>query len=190
MRFKTIAVALFACVFLGAFTANSVQAAQWTLGTKENQAPSEPGTKLPSEKIKCEKHPTVPFVLHSKITNVPITFNAAAVDCEGATIDSTAGGVAPSAGELTFTTVTVEPSTCSVPGGELTTKELTGEVIMDPAGGEGVLEKFFPEVGTTILEITLEGPTCPFAEITVPVKGTACGETVHTLTVGLFSAIP
>jgi hypothetical protein len=69
MRFRKIALALFACLALGAFAANAAQAAEgdgWTIGTTENQTTS--GTLIPSgthERVSCKKHGTTSFVISS-----------------------------------------------------------------------------------------------------------------------------
>jgi hypothetical protein len=187
MRFRKIALALFACLALGAIAANVAQAGQWTLGTTENQTTA--GTKITSESVSCKKHGTSELALTSKFLGAAVKLTATGIDCVNATIDSTAGGVAHSAGTLKFTGVSVvEPKGCSVGGvnHELSTEALTDEVIMDPtAGSTTVFDKFFPETsGGAFVTITFEGAECVIAGTPVPVKGTACGEAVHTNTAG------
>jgi hypothetical protein len=213
MRFKKIALVLFACLALGAVAANVAQATEWTLGTKEDQKASEPGTRIAKEGVTCKKHgTTTPLLLTSSLLGETVELSAEQIDCleskgstkpaiintvedfkEGKLIETTAH----SEGVLTFTGVKVlKPSTkCEVSGGELTTNQLTDEVIMDPtAGSAGVFDRFFtdPVEGKEVPFITIEflGKECPLAGDSAPVKGSACGEAVHTLTAGTYSAIP
>ena len=182
MRFRKIALALFACMALGALAANVAQAGQWTLGTTENQTGA--GTKITSEGISCSKHGTSGLELTSKFLGAPVKLTATGIDCVGATIDTTTAGVDHSAGSLRFTGVkVVEPANCEVGGvnHELTTAALTDEVIMDAtAGSTVVFDKFFPETPTTFVTVTFEGALCSIKGESAPVKGTACGEAVHT----------
>jgi hypothetical protein len=74
---------------------------------------------------------------------------------------------------------------------ELTTNFLTDEVIMHPtAGNTGVADRFFPENMTTnsFIEIPLEGAECPLAGNVANVKGSVCGESVHTNASSAFVA--
>ena len=181
MRFRKIALALFACLALGAFAANAAQAAQWTVGTTENQTTA--GTTVTKEGVNCSRHGTTELILHSTVTGIPITLKATQIDCVEFFIETGAGDSgAFSSGKLRFTGVTVEPSTCSVPGGTLTSNALKGHIDMDTKVKEStaVIGTLFPASGTVIVEVPLEGASCPFAGITAPVKGTVCGETVHT----------
>jgi hypothetical protein len=179
MRFKKIALALFACMALGAFVANAAQAAGWEIGTTENQ--NGGGAVIASgthQGVSCTKHSGSTLVLSSTLLGTPITLTAGGIECVGATIDNTTES-GHSEGKLKFTSVTVSPSTCSVPGGSITTNALTDHVIMDPtAGSTVVFDKFFTESGPFV-EITLEGATCPLAGTTAPVNGSACGEAVN-----------
>jgi hypothetical protein len=183
MRLRKIVLSLFACLALGAFAANAAQAGQWTAGTTENQTSG--GTKITSETITCEKHGKTKIILHLTILGQPVTITATAGHCVNATIDTTVLGVVHISTKLQFTLPTVEPATCSVAGGTLTTNALTGEVIMDATSGSTVVfGKLFPETGTTLATIKLEGSECPFAGVEAPLSGTACGELVHTNAAG------
>jgi len=188
MRFRKIALALFACMALGAFAANAAQAGQWTLGTTENQTTA--GTKITSESVKCSKHGTSELVFTSKFLGANVKMTATQIDCVNATIDTTAGGVAHSSGSLRFTGVTVvEPGHCTVGNvggtqGEVTTEALTSEVIMDPSGGSAVLAKGFPEVAPNIVTIEFKGAECAISGAPVAVKGNICAESVHTNAAG------
>jgi hypothetical protein len=76
----------------------------------------------------------------------------------------------------------VKPSNCSVPGGELTTSPFTGEVIMDPTAGSTVMfTRLFPEKAETGFNtVEFSGALCPLAEDSATLKGSVCGEAVHT----------
>jgi hypothetical protein len=179
MRFKKIALALFACMALGPLAANVAQAGQWTVGTTENQTTA--GTKITSENVSCEKHGTTPLVFTSTLLGAPVEVTATGVDCLNSTIDTTAGGVDHSEGELKFTGVTVvKPKKCSVPAGTLLTAELTDEVIMDPSGGVVTFDKFFTDpvggVAQPFVTIAFEGAECALDGNSAQVLGTACGE--------------
>jgi hypothetical protein len=182
MGFKKIALALFACLALGAFAANAAQAAEWTVAKTGGGSERLVGP----EKVECHKHSSAETLkFTSKFLGSPVEITAKQIDCVEATIDTT-GGVAHSKGKLTFTEVSVDkPLLCHLPS-DLTTEALTDEVIMDPtAGSNTVADKFFPEVaGGAFITITFEGAECPVAGTPVPVKGTACGESVHTNTAG------
>jgi hypothetical protein len=183
MGFKKIALALFACLALGAFAANAAQAAEWTVAKAGGGSERLAGP----EKVECHKHSSSETLkITTKFLGSPVEITAKQIDCVEATIDTTAGGVAHSKGKLTFTEVSVDkPALCHLPS-DLTTEVLTDEVIMDPtAGSNTVADKFFPEVaGGGILTLTFEGAECPVAGTPVPVKGTLCGESVHTNTAG------
>jgi hypothetical protein len=197
MRFRKIAVALLACMAVAAVSANAAQA-QWTIGGIVADQETA-GTALgvgSHETVEINKHEGSELVLHSTVLGAPITLTAANVHCAvGAecTIDGENFGTNHSTGKLEFTGVTVDPSTCSVPGGKLTTTALKDEVIDDTKveGSKVVFDKFSPASGTTFVEVTLEGAECPFNEVTAPVTGTATGEAVKTNAAGTgFESIP
>ena len=185
MRFKKIAVAMFACLALGAFSANVAQAegVGWTIEGVQL-------AKNVHERIHCKKHENEKLIFHSTLLGAALTLEAEQVDClekagvaNEATIDNT---TTPnhSEGVLTFTNVTViEPKNCTVNGGEITTAPLTDTVIMDPtAGSKTVYDKFFPEAaGGAFVTIKMAGELCSIKGAEAPVKGTACGEAVHTV---------
>jgi hypothetical protein len=199
MRFKKIVLALFACLALGAFAANAAQAAEgdgWTVGTAENQTSG--GTLIPNgthERVSCRKHGKSPLVLSSSLFGSAVELTAEGVDClEKAgstkleTIDNTTGK-GHSEGVLTFTAVkVVKPANCEVggPTHDLTSMALTDEVIMDPTVGSTVVfDRFVPELAANaFIGITFEGPLCALSGSTIPVKGTVCGEAVHTNAAG------
>jgi hypothetical protein len=180
MRFKKIALALFACMALGALAANVAQAGQWTVGTTENQTTA--GTKITKENVSCEKHSGSSLTFTSTLLGAPIELTAEGVDCVESTIDTTTAGVDHSEGKLTFTGVkVVKPAGCKVPGEELTTGALTDEVIMDPTAGSTVtFDKFFTDpvggVAQPFITISFEGAECALAGNSAPVNGSACGE--------------
>ncbi|HKZ12685.1 MAG TPA: hypothetical protein VJL81_02455 [Solirubrobacterales bacterium] len=193
MRFKKSALALFACLALGAITANAAQAegTGWTIGTTENQTTA--GTLIPNgthERISCKKHGTSSLVFTgSLLPLVPVRFTVQAIDClerqgstNAATIDNT---TSPNHSEVVLTmtsTELTEPANCSV-GSEKTSNLLTDTVIMDPtAGSTTVFDKFFTHNAEAGSFFTLEfsGALCPIAENSASVKGTLCGEMVHT----------
>jgi hypothetical protein len=189
MRFRKIVLALFACMALAAVVANAAQAAGWEIGTTENQTGG--GTVLTgSETVNCAKHPETSLVFTSSLRSIPVKLVATQVDCVESKINNSPAG--HSEGKLRFTGVTVaEPANCTVVGGELTTAALVDNIIMDPTSGSTtVFDKFAPASGTTFVSVTFAGTKCTIAEETAAVKGTACGEAVHTLTPGTFSAIP
>src|SRR4029077_1575912 len=200
MRLRKIALALFACLALGAVAANAAMAegTGWTIGTIENQTTA--GTLIPNgthERVRCRKNPSTAHVLtlSANIGGANVALKAEGIDCiekagstRAATIDDT---TTPnhSEGILTFTEVTVEePSSCTVTGTaqsmgvDLTTNPLTDTVIMDPTNKTTgpIYDKFTPEAANDIwIEIELTGALCPVAEIRVPIKGSACGEAVN-----------
>ena len=184
MRFRKIALALFGCVALGAFAANAAQASGegWIIE----------GSAIPSgthERIKCSKHGTSSLVFTTTLLGSPVELTTEGIDClekagstSGATIDNTTSK-GHGEGVLTFTGVkVVKPTNCEVPGGELTTKQLTAEVIMDPTAGSTVMfTRLFPETAATgVITVEFAGVKCPLAEDSATVKGAACGEAVHT----------
>jgi hypothetical protein len=194
MRFRKIALALCACLALAAFAANAAQAAEgegWTIGTTENQTSA--GTLIPKgthERISCQKHSGSLLVFTSTLLGSAVEMTVEGVDClekagstNAATLDNTTSK-GHSEGLLTFTGVkVVKPSNCSVAGGELTTNALTDEVIMDPSNKTTgpVFDKFFPEVAANgFFTIEFVGTLCPLAEDTGTLKGSLCGESVHT----------
>jgi hypothetical protein len=190
MRFRKIALALFACMALGALAANAAQAAQWTLGTTENQTSA--GTKITGpQSVSCEKHGTSPnLTLTGTVGGAPLAMSATGIDCVEASIDSTAAGVAHSKGKLTFTDVTVsEPKNCFVANNELTTQELTDEVITDPTSSTVVFDRFFSDTGVFV-EIEFTGAECALNKLIVPVKGSSCGESVHTTGTSTYAPNP
>jgi hypothetical protein len=181
MRFRKIALALFAWLALGPFAANFAQAAEgegWTIE----------GTKIASgthQSVSCEKHGTSTLIFTSTLLGESVELSAAGgIECVTASIDNT---MSPghSEGILRFLNIKVlKPSTkCNVPGGTLqTTFPLTDNVVMDPTfGSTAVFDKFVPWVGVpAILTVRFEGAECPLAEAEAPVKGSLCGESVHT----------
>jgi hypothetical protein len=189
MRFRKIALALFACLALGAFVANAAQAAEgegWTIA----------GTAIPSgthQSVSCEKHGTSTLVFTSTLLGLPVKLSAGQVDCVEATIDNTTSK-GHSEGKLRFTEVSViEPSTkCSVKNtggtvGTVTTEALTDHVKMDTnvAGSTAVLDEFFPEVsGGAFATIEFSGSECPLNEAAAAVKGSLCGASAHTILAG------
>jgi hypothetical protein len=78
---------------------------QWTRGPEG----SGPGTTITSETVKV-----------SGGLKVNVKFTAETVEC-GSGVECTIGGADESAGQLTFTNVKVDPSTCSAsnPGGTI-----------------------------------------------------------------------
>jgi hypothetical protein len=177
MRLRKIALALFACLALTAVAANAAQA-NWTY-TESGVAK----TFTAAEKVKCAKHGTEPLQLVGTAGTLTVTMVAEQVDCEEAFINTETGmNLDHSEGFLNFTNVKVTSNEkCKVNGGNLTTKKLTDQVFMDEvAGSTRVFDRFFPETGTTFVEVTFEGAECPINELTVPVTGSACGESVHT----------
>jgi hypothetical protein len=195
MRFRKIAPALLACLALGAFAANAAEAAEgdgWTIGTTENQTSG--GTLISSgtyEEVACIRHVGSSLVFASKLLGSSVKLTSEEVDCleipEGlfeSRIDNT---VSKGHTEVTFTFTgvkVVEPSNCSVGGAahELTTRELTGQIIMDPSNKTTgpIYDKFSPEKAETgFITIEFAGALCPLAEDTGTLKGTTCGESVN-----------
>jgi hypothetical protein len=197
MRFRKIALALLACLALGAFAANAAQAAEgdgWTIGTTENQTTG--GTLIPSgthERVGCKKHGTSSLVFTTIVLGTTLELTAEGVDClekagstNASTIDNTTSK-GHSEGVFTFTGVkVVKPANCTVSGGELTTNKLTDKQIMDPtAGSTTVFDRFFPEVAANgLMAVEFTGATCALAEVSGTVKGSVCGESVHTNAAG------
>jgi len=194
MRFRKIAVALLACVALGALAANVARAGQWTIGTEENQ--SKAGTKLTGpEPVAVSKHPGSELAFHASIIGIPVTLTAENIRCwSGAacTIETSKAGTDQGEGNLEFTEVKVSIPKCSVPGNKLVTAKLTQKGLMDSAaGGTAVLDTFFAESPSeTIIEIVFEGAECPIAGVIAPLKGTLCGEVTHTITPGTYTKSP
>jgi len=157
-------LALTACLVVAAFVANAAQAA-WTVN----------GSELGSTAHKTVTVSGGPWTLSGKVGKVEIELKAKKVGCataEGCTIDGSSFGTNHSTGALTYSEVTVsKPAGCT--SGNITTKPLFDEVIMGTNGA--AFDKFFPQTGTTFVEITLGG-TCAIAGIPIPVAGTATGE--------------
>ena len=172
MRFRKIALALFACMALGVFAANAARAG-WTI---------EGVSTFPSsESITCSKHGTGNLTFSSTVTGIPFTLQATGGSCVAASINNGTGMDADhSQGKLKFTGVTVvTPTTCTV-AGELETNSLTGRVVMDEtAGSTRVFGTVFTDSGA-IIKFNVGGAECPFAGAEPEVLGTACGELVHT----------
>jgi hypothetical protein len=185
MRFKKIALALFACLALGAFAASTAQAAEgegWTIN----------GVAIPSgthQRVKCAKHGSGKLTFTGSFLGSAVEITANQVDCleqagstNAATIDNTTSK-GHSEGVLTFTEVEVlKPENCEVVGKQLTTKALTDEVIMDPGGGGAVFDRFVPEIPVNGIFAIQFGGKCAISENTAVMKGAACGEAVHTNT--------
>jgi hypothetical protein len=194
MQLRKIVPPLLACVALGAFAASAARAAEgWTIN----------GNALGSyEEISCNNHVNSkgeaksPLLFTATLLGETVELSAEGIDClerpEGlfdARIDNT---ISKGHSEITFTFTSVKvlkPSTkCTVGNvgrawsGEITTSELTGKVIMDPtAGSTAVFDKFTPEVeGGAFATIEFLGPECSLSEDATSVKGSACGEAVHT----------
>jgi hypothetical protein len=181
MRFKKIALALFACLALGAFVANSASAAEGEGWTLEGSGVIKSGTH---QGVSCSKHSGSSLIFTSTLLGSAVELEAEGIDCVEASIDNTTSK-GHSEGKLRFTGVKVlKPSTkCGVKNvggtlGTLTTEALTDQVIMDPtAGSTTVFDKFSPEVsGGAFVTIEFAGAECPLNEASAPVKGTACGE--------------
>jgi hypothetical protein len=66
--------------------------------------------------------------------------------------------------EYTGATVS-SPTGCSVSGGKVTTKPLSGKLGMNVPLGTTQLVKFVPVSGTTIAQVQIVGPSCPDAGI-------------------------
>jgi hypothetical protein len=147
MRLRKTLLALVACFALTAVAASAAQATtQWTRGAEG----SGPGTTITSETVKVSGGP---FVLTSKVLGAEIKLTAEKVECTS-TATCTISGAGESAGQLTFTNVKVDPSTCSAsnPGGTIgtiNTTALKDLIIMDPtAGSTTVFDKFEPTTGS------------------------------------------
>jgi hypothetical protein len=193
MRFRQIASALVACMALAALAAGAAQAGQWTIGTEENQ--TKAGTKLTGpETVKLEKHPGTELTMSTVLLGLPFSLTAGNVHCRAATscsLSTTKEGVDQGEGALEFTEVKVSVPKCTVPGNKIVTEALTQRGLMDPtAGSTAVFDKFFTESGGPISTFIFEGAECPFLEMEVVVKGTVCGEVVHTITPGTYTPSP
>lgn len=191
MRFKKLYLALFACLALGAFAANAAQAAGegWII---EGSGAIPNGTH---ERVKCAKHGTTTLVLTSTLLGSEIELTAEGIDClekagstNVATLDNTTSK-GHGEGVLTLTGVkVVKPSTkCSVKNvggtsGEITTEKITAQAVMDSTVGSTVMfTRLVPETaGGAFATIEFGGAECPLNEASAPVKGSACGEAVHT----------
>jgi hypothetical protein len=179
MRLRKIALALFACLALTAVAANAAQA-NWTY-TEGSTVRTLTGAE--SEKIKCAKHGTEPLQLFGTAGTATVILVAEGIDCEEAFINTGTGmNLDHSEGFLNFTNVKVtSPEKCKVKGGNLTTAKLTDQFYMDEkTGSTAVMDRFFPESGTTFVDVTFEGEGCSIDELTVAVTGSFCGESVHT----------
>jgi hypothetical protein len=195
MSFRKIAPALCTCLALGTFGANAAQAAQWTLGTEENQ--TKAGSTLTKEGVECHTHPGTDLVLTSTLLGSALEVTVEGVECFETYINTVAVDAEDhSEGKLTLLGVKVlKPANCLVPGAP-TTNLLTDKVIMDPtAGSTVVFDRFFtdknPEgVEVPLLTFELIGALCALAETTVRVGGSVCGEAVHTITPGTYTPIP
>ncbi|HKZ12404.1 MAG TPA: hypothetical protein VJL81_01020 [Solirubrobacterales bacterium] len=184
MRFRKIALALFACLALGAFATSAAQAAEGEGWTIEGSGVIPNGTH---QGVTCERHGTSTLTLTTILLGSEVELSAEGIDCVEATIDNTTSK-GHSEGKLTFTGVKVlKPSKCSVRNtggvnGEITTAALTDEVIMDPTvGSTAVFDRFFPEVaGAAWATLEFTGAECPLSEIAAAVKGSVCGEAAHT----------
>lgn len=203
MRPRKIALTLFVCLALASFATSVAQAAEgdgWTIGTTENQTTA--GTLIANgvhERIHCARHGTSSLIISGTVSGSPVQWNIGEIDClekagatNVATIDNTTSK-GHSEGVFTWTNVKVEkPAGCQVGGAthEITTSRLTDEVIMDPtAGSTTVFDRFFTDRNAKGEEeavdiVTFEGAECPLAEAAVPLKGTFCGEFVHTNSMG------
>jgi hypothetical protein len=192
MRFRQIASALLACMALGALAANAAQAGQWTIGTEENQ--TKAGTKLTGpETVKLEKHPGTDLVMSTILLGLPFSLTAESIHCRAKTscsLSTTEKGVLKGEGALEFTEVKVSTPNCSISENKIVTEALTQQGRMDPtAGSTAVFDEFFPESGV-ISTVRFEGVKCPFLELEVVIKGTVCGEVVHTITPGTYTPSP
>jgi hypothetical protein len=179
MRIKKMLGVLIACVALAGIAASAAQA-QWKIA----------GTPLGAGNHAAVTVSGGPFKLESTVSKAPIVLKATSVECTSGVecgIDELTTD--HSFGQLTFTGVTVEPATCKVPGGSLTTAALTDQIIMDPSGGTATFDNFFPESGTTFLTVKLEGSECPFNGISAPVTGTVTGRTSNTGVAAVTQAI-
>jgi hypothetical protein len=164
MRFRKIALALFACMALGAIVANAAQAAtEWTLETKK---------PLASETVKVSTKagdPTLTLIGETK-GGLKVHLTSTGVSCSGT---CTISGAGHSEGKLLFSGMTVmEPASCEIAGGAVTTNLLVDNLKMD---GTVVLDIFEPKTGTTFTEIEFTGAKCPVAELIVPISGKVTG---------------
>lgn len=200
MRFRKMIVALVACMAVAAVSASAAQA-QWTIGgeVEDQETAGTPLGAAAQETVEINKHPGSELILHGEVLGAPVTLTAEDVHCAAGatcTIDGSNFGTNHSEGKLEFTGVTVDPSTCAVPGGKVVTRELTDEVIMDPSNPAGpVFDKFFPQnTENVFVEIEFEESgtgECPLAGAVAPVKGTATGEAVKTNAAGTgFESVP
>jgi hypothetical protein len=190
---KQIISVLLACLVLGALGTSAAQAGQWTVGTEENQ--TKGGTTLTGpETVTLEKHPGTELTMSTVLLGVPLSLTAGNVTCRMATSCtlSTAkeGTTVRGEGAIEFTEVKASVSGCSVAGNRIVTELLTQQGIMDPtAGSTVVFDRFVPQSGT-ISVVEFKGAECPFAGAEVVIKGTVCGEVVHTNTPGTYTSSP
>lgn len=179
MRLRRTFVALSTVMAFAAFAAGGAQAAQWKIAGN---------TFAGNASISAARHGAIPLVFHSQILGVNVTLTASNVECLGCTI--TGGGV-KSSGRVVFTGVTVDINFSPAPkctvrtfaafGGEIQTKSLVDEVIMDPtAGSFAVFDKFAPSAGGAVAELIFGGSECPLNEVEANLAGTLCGESVET----------
>jgi hypothetical protein len=173
MKIKKIGVALVAALALSAVTAGAAQA-------------SSPGHWLVNGNIlgagvtkSVEAHKTsTETKLELSAPSLGVKLTATGISCVECTIYN--DGTAHSAGKLKFTGVTVdEPEGCTV-ASELTTAELTDEVIMSGTGAEEhTYDLFYPQVeGGTFITIRLS--ECAIAgkyKVTGTVAGKSTNET-------------
>jgi hypothetical protein len=169
MKLKKLGLVLVAILALAAVVAGSAQA-NWEI---EGKAFTE-GQK---EKVSVEATET--FTLKSKILGSEFVLTASKLSCkEGVEclIDQK-GAVDHSSGVLSFSGLTVDKPAGCVVAGPINTLPLTDELIMDPSGGTATFDKFFPESGTTFVEIEVTG--CAAAG-KYPVTGTVTGLSNNT----------
>jgi hypothetical protein len=188
MRLKKMLVALVACMALTAVAANAAQAAlHWTVNGGTTLAGPETVT------VGTDGPGAGAWLLSGTTLGTTVELTAENVEC-GTVGGCTIQGAGASTGTLKYTGVTVmKPAGCSAgnPGktaGSITTAALKDQVKMDKkvAGSTVVFDEFLPSSGTTFVEIEFSGATCTLAEISLPVKGQAEGETGHTVS-GVFT---
>ncbi len=162
MRFRKMGLALLACMAVAAVSANAAQAS-WTTETSGHTLGATPAeVEMNGENMSLE----------STLLGQTIVLHAGAVGCQSESVCQIEESNKAS-GALEFTSVTVEPATCSVAGGAIPTNALKAEVEMV---GTGVFMNFAPESGSVFAEFELEGEECPLAEVLVQVKGEVAGK--------------
>jgi hypothetical protein len=176
MKLKSLGIALFAFVALGAVLASSAFA---TPVTKKSSW-LEGSTKITAAKeVKCSKRGTANFVLKGTVLGAETELTATGLECPGATISNTVVGtenMAIDGGKLTFTGVKVaKPAGCSVEE-KLTTESLKTNLEMDTSVAGRTFDKFEP-TGEKFISIKITG--CAIAG-TYPVKGSTYGRAVNT----------